>query len=170
MRLEFFLSRRGVVDSAAVDFPADYDKGITLDRIREAEHDFIADLVFRISSRSTSGESPCDNQGMAATVEEGTARKPVDANARPEPGETIAGTSKGDILERPEITDKATGIEAIVCEDIANRQRDGILKYGTTVAANPLPLRAWLQHAYQEHLDAAIYLRRAICEMQINGL
>jgi hypothetical protein len=59
-----------------------------------------------------------------------------------------------------------TGIEARVCEDIAARQQLGINKYGTTVEGNPLPLRDWLQHAYEEALDMAIYLRRAIEEPQ----
>ena len=59
----------------------------------------------------------------------------------------------------------ATGIEAAVCEDIAARQRLGIAKYGTTVADNPLPVRAWLQHAYEETLDQAVYLRRAMAEL-----
>lgn len=58
-----------------------------------------------------------------------------------------------------------TGIEAMVCEEIARRQRVGIAKYGTTVADNPLPLREWLQHAYEETLDKAVYLRRAIAEI-----
>lgn len=58
-----------------------------------------------------------------------------------------------------------TGIEALVIDDIARRQRLGIAKYGTTVADNPLALRAWLQHAYEEHLDAAVYLRRAMNEI-----
>lgn len=58
-----------------------------------------------------------------------------------------------------------TGIEALVCEEIARRQRVGIAKYGTTVADNPLPLREWLQHAYEETLDKAVYLRRAIAEI-----
>lgn len=58
------------------------------------------------------------------------------------------------------------GIEALVCEDIARRQQLGIAKYGTTVADNPLELRAWLQHAYEEALDMAIYLRRAIAEVE----
>ena len=57
------------------------------------------------------------------------------------------------------------GIEAQVCQDIAQRQARGIAKYGTTVADNPLPLRAWLQHQYEELLDAAIYARRAIEEL-----
>ena len=59
---------------------------------------------------------------------------------------------------------KPTGIEAKVCEDIAKRQELGIAKYGTTVEGNPLPHRAWLQHAYEEALDMAVYLRRAMDE------
>lgn len=57
------------------------------------------------------------------------------------------------------------GTEARVCADIAQRQQMGIQKYGTTVADNPLPLRAWLEHAYQEALDMAVYLRRAMDDM-----
>lgn len=56
-------------------------------------------------------------------------------------------------------------IEAAVCADIARRQALGIAKYGTTVADNPLALRAWLQHGYEELLDAAVYMRRAIAEI-----
>lgn len=58
-----------------------------------------------------------------------------------------------------------TGTEAAVCADIAARQQHGIQKYGTTVAGNPLTLRAWLQHAYEECLDQSIYLKRAIAEL-----
>lgn len=58
-----------------------------------------------------------------------------------------------------------TGIEALVCADIARRQQVGIEKYGTTVAENPLSLRDWLQHQYEELLDAAVYCRRAIAEI-----
>ena len=59
----------------------------------------------------------------------------------------------------------ATGTEARVCANIARRQSEGVAKYGFTVEGNPLPLRQWLQHAYEETLDKAIYLRRAIEEM-----
>ena len=59
-----------------------------------------------------------------------------------------------------------TGIEAMVCEDIARRQRLGLAKYGISVADNPLDLLAWLQHAYEEHLDAAVYLRRAMEDLK----
>ncbi|MGX5662223.1 hypothetical protein [Diaphorobacter nitroreducens] len=57
------------------------------------------------------------------------------------------------------------GIEAMVCTEIAARQAKGVAKYGTTVAENPLSLREWLQHQYEELLDAAVYCRRAIAEL-----
>lgn len=57
---------------------------------------------------------------------------------------------------------KPTGIEALVCKDVTMRQHFGISKYGTTVADNPLTHVEWLQHAYEECLDMAVYLRRAI--------
>jgi len=58
-----------------------------------------------------------------------------------------------------------SGIEAEVCADIALRQAKGISKYKTTVADNPLALRDWLQHGYEEALDMAIYLKRAMYEI-----
>lgn len=58
-----------------------------------------------------------------------------------------------------------TGTEAAVCQMIADRQQLGIAKYGQTVAANPLCLRDWLQHALEETLDKAVYLKRAIEEI-----
>ena len=57
---------------------------------------------------------------------------------------------------------KATGTEAQVIADITQRQQLGIIKYRTTVAENPLDLKKWLQHAYEESLDFSIYLKRAI--------
>lgn len=59
-----------------------------------------------------------------------------------------------------------TGTEARVCADIARRQQLGVSKYGTTVADNPLTLKQWLQHAYKETLDEAVYLKRAIEEIE----
>lgn len=58
-----------------------------------------------------------------------------------------------------------TGTEQRVCQDITERQQKGIAKYGLTVEANPLTLRQWLQHAYEETLDKAVYLKRAMEEM-----
>lgn len=58
-----------------------------------------------------------------------------------------------------------TGTEAQVCEDIARRQQLGVHKYGRTVADNPLALKAWMQHLYEELLDAAVYVKRAMAEL-----
>ncbi len=54
------------------------------------------------------------------------------------------------------------GTEADVCADIARRQAFGIKKYNCTVRDNDLSLKQWLQHAYEETLDKAVYLKRAI--------
>lgn len=62
-----------------------------------------------------------------------------------------------------------TGTEKRVCEDIEKRQALGLQKYGTSVEQNPLPLRDWLQHQYEELLDAAVYCRRAIEELEMKG-
>lgn len=65
----------------------------------------------------------------------------------------------------------AQGTEARVCQDIAERQAKGIAKYGQTVADNPLTLPQWLRHAYEECLDQAVYLKRAMEEYErINAL
>lgn len=58
------------------------------------------------------------------------------------------------------------GIEAEVCADIARRQQMGINKYGTTVAENPLSLLDWMRHEYEEQLDAVVYKRRQIAELE----
>jgi hypothetical protein len=59
----------------------------------------------------------------------------------------------------------ATGAEQRVIDLIESRQRLGIQKYGTTVSDNPLTLRQWLQHQLEELLDAAVYVQRAIEEL-----
>jgi hypothetical protein len=55
--------------------------------------------------------------------------------------------------------------ESEVCKNILDRQQLGIKKYGRTVAGNPLTERQWIQHAYEEALDMAIYLKRLMQEM-----
>lgn len=54
----------------------------------------------------------------------------------------------------------------MVAQDMAARAALGLKKYGFTVAENPLPLKEWLQHAYQESLDLPIYLKRALVEIE----
>lgn len=58
-----------------------------------------------------------------------------------------------------------SGTEADVCRDIAARQQMGMKKYNSSLRDNPLSLRQWLQHAYEESLDLTNYLKRAIEEL-----
>ena len=62
-----------------------------------------------------------------------------------------------------------TGTEARVCEVIATRQAMGRAKYGVTVQDNPLTLRQWHQNHLEELLDAAIYVKRIIEEIDKNA-
>lgn len=59
-------------------------------------------------------------------------------------------------------TSEPTGVEARVIADIAERQQRGIAKYGTTVEDNPLLLKQWAQHFYEELLDGAVYAKKVI--------
>lgn len=57
-----------------------------------------------------------------------------------------------------------TVVEA-VREDLLRRSQIGIAKYGVTLDRTDLNLRDWLQHTYEETLDAANYLKRTIMEL-----
>lgn len=73
-------------------------------------------------------------------------------------------------LEAPEIAvvahvDASASADPVVELNVAllrSRSAVGIEKYGTTLAAAALPLRAWLDHALQESLDQANYLQAAM--------
>lgn len=56
-------------------------------------------------------------------------------------------------------------ITEAVRADLLFRSKVGIAKYGVTLARTDLSLRDWLQHAYEECLDQAQYLKRAIKEI-----
>lgn len=56
-------------------------------------------------------------------------------------------------------------IEA-VRQDLLERSQTGIKKYGVTLDRTDLGLEQWLQHAYEETLDLANYLKRTIRELQ----
>jgi len=49
-----------------------------------------------------------------------------------------------------------------VRHDLLNRSKVGIKKYGTTLDRNDLSHKEWLQLAYEEALDMALYLKRAM--------
>lgn len=63
-------------------------------------------------------------------------------------------------------TARAIGVEAMVMLDIATRQAAGIRKYGTTLGENKAELKARLQHAYEECIDQANYLKWAITMLE----
>ena len=65
-------------------------------------------------------------------------------------------------IESPAEQHLATGVEARVFVDIAERQQRGIAKYGVTVEDNPLAMRQWLQHFYEDLLDGAVYAKTCI--------
>jgi len=52
-----------------------------------------------------------------------------------------------------------------VRQDLLLRSQLGIAKYGMTLERTDLKLREWLQHAYEETLDQANYLKRSILEL-----
>jgi len=52
-----------------------------------------------------------------------------------------------------------------VIEDLTNRSRVGIEKYNTTLDRTDIDLKGWLSHAYEEALDHALYLKRAMREL-----
>jgi hypothetical protein len=47
-----------------------------------------------------------------------------------------------------------------VITDLISREKMGRMKYGTTVDNANLSEKEWMQHAYEEALDFAIYLKR----------
>lgn len=49
-----------------------------------------------------------------------------------------------------------------VREDLLSRSKRGIEKYGVTLDRDDLTLLEWLNEAYEETLDKALYLKRAI--------
>lgn len=53
-----------------------------------------------------------------------------------------------------------------VRKDLLRRSELGIQKYGTTLGRDDLNLVDWLQHAYEECLDQANYLKAAILKLK----
>lgn len=53
-----------------------------------------------------------------------------------------------------------------VRQDLLERSETGIKKYNTTLDRTDLGLKEWLKHQYEELLDAALYTRRAIKELE----
>ncbi len=74
-----------------------------------------------------------------------------------------------DPVDHPDHYGGADSIIEAVRDDLLRRSRLGIKKYGVTLDRKDLTLRDWLQHAYEETLDQAAYLKRAIFEISNRG-
>ena len=61
-----------------------------------------------------------------------------------------------------------TIVEAVK-SDLDRRSDRGICKYGKTLDRTDITLYGWLRHAYEEALDHALYLKRAMKEIEQNG-
>lgn len=57
----------------------------------------------------------------------------------------------------------------LVKADLDAREALGLEKYGTTMDRSDLSLVDWLQHAYEETLDLALYLKKAIVGLRNGG-
>ena len=53
-----------------------------------------------------------------------------------------------------------------VIHDLVSREQRGLEKYGTTVDRKDLTDQQWLQHAYEEALDFALYIKKLIYEKE----
>jgi hypothetical protein len=49
-----------------------------------------------------------------------------------------------------------------VIKDLNEREARGLETYGTTMDRTDLTEKQWLQHAYEEALDLALYLKKLI--------
>ena len=54
----------------------------------------------------------------------------------------------------------------IVISDLKDRELKGLREYGVTVDRDDYSLLDWLTEAYQETLDNALYLQKAIQEVK----
>lgn len=59
-------------------------------------------------------------------------------------------------------------VEAVRADLLARSER-GQDKYGVTLDRDDLSLRDWLQHAYEETLDTANYLKAAILRIDAHA-
>lgn len=61
-------------------------------------------------------------------------------------------------------------VYAQVMKDLRSREKMGIEKYGVSVDKAVLSEREWMQHAYEESLDHAIYMKKLMLVWDDNQL
>jgi hypothetical protein len=80
-------------------------------------------------------------------------------------GQIAAGTGESREASFGGAPDFFDPVVEAVRADLLARSQVGIAKYGVTLARTDLDLRDWVQHAYEETLDKANYLKRVIIEL-----
>jgi len=70
---------------------------------------------------------------------------------------------------RAVLVESSDSIVESVRSDLFLRSQRGIKKYGTTLDREDLSDTEWLQHAYEEALDLALYLKKLI-KLDKNGI
>jgi hypothetical protein len=60
-----------------------------------------------------------------------------------------------------EMTEHSLLLESVM-RDLRMREKKGYETYGTTMDRTDLTQQEWLQHAYEEALDLALYLKKII--------
>jgi hypothetical protein len=61
-------------------------------------------------------------------------------------------------------------VYAQVMLDLRSREKMGIEKYGVSVDKAKLDAIQWMQHAYEESLDHAIYMKKLILQSKVDIL
>jgi hypothetical protein len=77
-------------------------------------------------------------------------------------GAIYAAVSKRGSSDKSPTTTTACPIAAAVAADVLARAEVGLRKYGVSLARPDLSRAQWLQHAYEEALDLANYLKTLI--------
>lgn len=71
-----------------------------------------------------------------------------------------------DIIElaiaEPDPAEEKQPLQCQVAQDVMMRAASGLAKYGTTMDRTDLTREQWLQHLYEELLDAAVYTKKLI--------
>ena len=62
--------------------------------------------------------------------------------------------------------EKSSNTLESVIADLRKREEKGLKEYGTSVDRKDLILKDWIKEAYEEALDLAVYLRRAMDDIQ----
>lgn len=109
-------------------------------------------------------DAPCPvrRESAARYAEEGRKAYPVATGVEADVCDLVMDVMcGGDALISP-------GEAAIICREIAARQRLGVQKYGQQLSDNPAPLRDRLRHAFEEVLDLLVYTQWAKRQAQRN--